>query len=63
MSIFGKILADVVEGAFDVVDLGIGITKDVVKSPIRALDKLTLEGNEDFTEDTQEAIERIKEEL
>lgn len=62
MSIFGKILAEVVEGACDVAELGLSITADVVKSPIRLMNRLDpqIGDPDDFTENTQEAIKEIR---
>lgn len=62
MGIFGKLLAEVVEGVTDAVDLTIGVTKDVVKSPIRIFggDGVICDESETMTEDTQAAIDRIK---
>lgn len=60
----GKLFASVVEGVLDVADIGVAAVSDVVKSPIRAFDKLTPAGDdhsdESFAEDLREAIERIK---
>lgn len=59
MSIFGKLIADVVESVIDVADLSIGVTKDVVKVPVR-LFELTEDQDVEWTRDTREAIEEIK---
>lgn len=65
MGIFGKLLAEVVEAVTDTVEVGVAVTKDVVKSPLRLMGRADpysfSEGSEDFTEDTQEVIRKIRE--
>ena len=56
---FGKILASVVEGVADAVELTTSVGLDVVKSPVRFVEML--EGDEvDFLDDTRQTIEEIK---
>lgn len=63
MSIFGKILADVVEGVIDTAEIAKAVTVDVVCSPFVFLDNLNA-GHKayDYDEHTQEVIQNIKEE-
>lgn len=62
MSIFGKLLGEVIEGVVDTVELGVAVTKDVVKSPIRILggDGMICEEGESLLEDTADKIAEIK---
>lgn len=64
MSILGKLFAEVVDTACDVVTLSVGVTADVIKAPVRLFNILEPDitmPDESFTENTQEAIEMIKE--
>ena len=56
---FGKLIASVVEGVIDTVELTTSIATDVVKSPARTVDKLE-GGGEEFLQDTKDKINEIK---
>lgn len=62
MSILGWILKEVVEGVVDTVELTGAIAKDVVKSPIRLVDKAMdcpWENPEDFLADTKKKLDEM----
>lgn len=57
MGIFSSIFKE----AVDVVDIGIAVTKDVVKSPIRLLEQVDCDsGKLDLLEDTKQTLEELK---
>lgn len=61
MSIFGKILGEVIGGVVDTVRISESLITDTVKSPIRIMDKLIDGDGESLLEDTQATIREIKE--
>lgn len=62
MGLFGKLLGEVVEAVADTVDIGVGLTKDVVKAPLRALggDGCLVKEDEAFLEDTMAVVKDIR---
>lgn len=56
---FGKIIASVVEGVIDTVELGTAVVTDAAKAPVRLFD-LSVGEDVSFLEDTKEKIQDIK---
>lgn len=59
---FGRFIADLVEGVVDTVELTTAVAKDVVKSPVRLMGRVDPYDfpTEDFAEDTRSKIAEIK---
>lgn len=56
---FGKIIANIVEGVIDTAEIGTAIVKDVAKSPKRLFD-MTEGDDVSLLKDTKEKIQEIK---
>lgn len=59
---FGKLIANIVGGVIDTADLGIALINDVVKSPVRLIERAEdpFSGGDDWFQDTKKKIEEIK---